>query len=330
MSNSAGDADGATQLEGATDGTRIGNVGDALKILSADLAPAAGSVTALDSATATFAGANGQSFYSGTPTTNSAAVFALNSTSMVVVEASILGAGGTLVVEVSGDGGLFWMRPNVFQPGTMSYGNSFTLPFIGIVGVAGKTHIRVRAISSWTGSATITIHESTNTHSVVVSEALPPGTNAIGSVSVSSSTLPTGAATAALQTTANTLLTNIDGGLPAALGQTTASASMPVVLASDQTNIPTTDVLTTAGQYRAQSVTTSAAEALGAGSILAARKSLTILPTNGTVYYGFSNAVTTASGTPIFKNTLFSIAAPSSLHVWLIAATTVDCRIGEA
>lgn len=330
MSGMTGQLEKSTGITGGTDNTDIGNVGDALKVLSADIAPATGSITALDTATVTLVGANSQSFYSGTPTTNSAAVFALSSTSMVVVESSIIGSGGTLVVEVSGDGGTFWMRPNVFLPGTQSYSNGFTLPFLGIIGVAGKTHLRVRAITSWSGSATITIHESTNTHSVVVSESLPPGSNAIGSVSVSSSVLPTGASTSAAQATMQTTLNAIDAGIPTALGQTTSSASMPVVLASDQSSFPIADTLVTAGQYRAQSVTTSAAEALGGGTILAARKLLTILPTNGTVYYGFSNAVTTTTGTPIFKNSFFAIAASASTHIYVISAGTVDCRMGEA
>lgn len=330
MSGISAELEKSLGITGATDGTDIGNVGDSLKVLSADLAPATATITALDMATITLTGANSQAFYGSTATPNSSAVFALTSTSMLVVESSVIGTGGTLVVEVSGDGGVLWTRPNVFQPGTMSYSNAFTLPFIGIVGVAGKTHARVRAITSWSGSATITVHESTNTHSVIVSEALPPGTNAIGSVTVSASALPAGASTAALQTSGNATLTSIDAGIPTALGQTTASASMPVVFASDQTNIPATDTLVTAGQNRAQSVTTSAAEALGGASILTGRKLLTIRPTDGTVYWGLNSSVTTANGTPIFKNELFRISASTATHVWLISATTVNCRIAEA
>jgi hypothetical protein len=64
-------------------------------------------------------------------------------------------------------------------------------------------------------------------------------TNISGTVS-----LPTGAATSAAQTTAQTSLSaiatsvaSIDTGTPAALGQTTMAASMPVVLASNQSNL---------------------------------------------------------------------------------------------
>lgn len=57
-------------------------------------------------------------------------------------------------------------------------------------------------------------------------------TNVTGTVS-----LPTGASTSALQTTGNTSLSNIDTKLPANLGQKASSASLAVVLASDQSAI---------------------------------------------------------------------------------------------
>jgi hypothetical protein len=57
-------------------------------------------------------------------------------------------------------------------------------------------------------------------------------------ISAASLPLPTGAATAALQTTGNNSLAAIDAGIPAALGQTTMAASMPVVIASNQSAIP--------------------------------------------------------------------------------------------
>jgi len=56
-------------------------------------------------------------------------------------------------------------------------------------------------------------------------------------ISVASLPLPLGAATSANQTTMISSLSSIDGGTPAALGQTTGAASMPVVLASD-INLP--------------------------------------------------------------------------------------------
>lgn len=67
---------------------------------------------------------------------------------------------------------------------------------------------------------------------------------------VISSVLPTGAATAANQATANTSLAAIDAGIPAALGQTTSANSMPVVLPSDQI-ITTMDGSITKATYSA-------------------------------------------------------------------------------
>lgn len=68
----------------------------------------------------------------------------------------------------------------------------------------------------------------------LVSSRVPvDGSGVTQPVSAASLPLPTGAATSAAQTTGNASLASIDAGIPAGLGQTTASASMPVVLASD-------------------------------------------------------------------------------------------------
>lgn len=114
------------------------------------------------------------------------------------------------------------------------------------------------------------------------------------------------------------------------LGQAAMANSVPVVIASNQSAISVSDVLNTAGQSRAQAITTTAAEALGAATILTNRKILILTPTNGTIYWGFSNTVTTSSGTPIFKNQMVAIAVTSNVHVYVIAGSTVDCRIAEA
>lgn len=92
----------------------------------------------------------------------------------------------------------------------------------------------------------------------------------------------------------------------------------------------TRDVLNTAGQNRAQSVTTTAAEALGGSTILANRKMLTVRPTNGIIYWGFTTGVTTTTGTPIYTNEVFSISATDNLHIYVISAGTVDVRMSEA
>lgn len=149
-------------------------------------------------------------------------------------------------------------------------------------------------------------------------------------ISAAALPLPAGAATAANQATELASLASIDAGIPAALGQTAMAASMPVTLASDQSPIIVKDVINTAGQFQALSVTTTAAVAKGGASHLANRKMLTVTPTNGTVYWGTSAAVTILNGQPIFKNQSSTWSFTENVDIWLIAAATTDCRITEA
>lgn len=161
-----------------TAGTEIGTVANPVITAHPDIVPATQAITALDVVTTPFVGANGQVFYIGTPTANSAAVFPLISENMVSIQSSIIGTGGTLVVEVSYDGGTNWIRPSVYQPGTQIYTNGFTAPFVGLVATVGVTHVRVRATTSWSGTATIAVVRSQNNLD----------TKLIGIVSVANST----------------------------------------------------------------------------------------------------------------------------------------------
>lgn len=88
------------------------------------------------------------------------------------------------------------------------------------------------------------------------------------------------------------------------------------------------DVLNGSIQFRAQSVTTTAAEALGAATILAGRKSLVITPTNGNIYWGGSG-VTTTSGTPIVAGQTVILSVTSNVHIFVIGLATTDVRIVE-
>ena len=89
------------------------------------------------------------------------------------------------------------------------------------------------------------------------------------------------------------------------------------------------DSINTSMVNGAISVTTTASEAKVGSSRLVARKAILITPTNGVVYFGSSAAVTTSTGTPIFKNQSYSLAATDNVPVYLIAASTVDVRIVE-
>lgn len=101
------------------------------------------------------------------------------------------------------------------------------------------------------------------------------------------------------------------------------------VINSNNNQLQTRDVINTAGQNRAQSITTSSAEALGGTTILVNRKFISLTPTNGTIYWGFTSGITTSSGTPIFKNQSVTIGVTDNVHVYVIAAQTTDCRIAE-
>lgn len=93
--------------------------------------------------------------------------------------------------------------------------------------------------------------------------------------------------------------------------------------------LQTRDVINTSSQYRAQSITTSAAEALGGATILVNRKFISITPTNGNIYWGTNSSVTTTTGTPIFTNQTLVLSFTDNVHVFLIAAATTDSRIVE-
>lgn len=85
---------------------------------------------------------------------------------------------------------------------------------------------------------------------------------------ISSTVLATGASTSALQTTGNTSLSSIDTKTPA-LGQALMAASVPVVIASNQSGIPVTGTMTVSG-----TVTTTNSTIIADGSTAAGLTSL--------------------------------------------------------
>lgn len=102
--------------------------------------------------------------------------------------------------------------------------------------VAGSDGTNLRALKvSATGVLSVDASASTQPVSGTVTVTQATGTN-LHTV-VDSSALPTGASTLAAQTTGNTSLSSIDGKTPS-LGQAAMAASVPVVLASNQSSIP--------------------------------------------------------------------------------------------
>jgi hypothetical protein len=121
------------------------------------------------------------------------------------------------------------------------------------------------------------------------------------------------------------------------------NACMPVfVTGADLTGTETTpvnstvsgdlqvaDLLTVGGANGAIVVSTSAVAACVGVSNLTGRKSLTVLPTDGNIYWGYSNAVTTSNGTIVYKNQMASFQVSSNVTIWLIAAASRNVRVTE-
>jgi hypothetical protein len=140
-------------------------------VTQADLSPATQNITVQDTASTTTAYANGQNFITGTPTTNSAASFALSS--YEAVEVQVTGTWtGTVQAEVSMDSGTTWFSRGVKQTGSSYVGSSYTANFEGGMNFAGMTNVRVRAIAAMTGTATVRVSLSVNPTSIIISNPL--------------------------------------------------------------------------------------------------------------------------------------------------------------
>jgi hypothetical protein len=139
-------------VQGVTNGTGLG-VNDSL----VNNAPATANITVQDAASTTSTGANGQIFIAGTPTAGSAATFAL-SNGYGTMRVQVTGTWtGTLVNEVSMDGGTTWVAKGLHQIGTPYTTSAYTGNFSGEGAIAGVTNVRVRATATWTGTATIRV-----------------------------------------------------------------------------------------------------------------------------------------------------------------------------
>lgn len=166
-------------------------------------------------------------------------------------------------------------------------------------------------------------------------------------IDVLSSALPSGAATDTKQDIGNTSLANIDAGTPAALGQTTMAASMPVVLPSNQSAIPITDnsgSITVDGTVAASNFPSTADTNSGAAgastirTVLATRHEAVATPlaaqlSNGTsaIDYGagaqgtatvrVTQAGRAITSTIIANNNYGSTSVTTSAYVQLISST---------
>jgi hypothetical protein len=261
----------AIQVAG-TDGTDLrtlsttttGVLNTAVNSFPLDTYPSTINITTQDIASTSNTYFNGQVWYSGTPTANSAASFALTNKQAGMIEVSGTWT-GTLQVEISADNAINWIAHTIHQVGAANFITTFTNNIVGSIDLAAKTNVRIRAIAAMTGTATVQINLTANISDVYIANAvklldgstqtsstvmnivpastavnatntaiavglspnspLPTGTNALGSVTVS-----------AISGTSSVNLAQV-GGANVSLGQTTAANSIPVVLSSDQSDI---------------------------------------------------------------------------------------------
>ena len=126
-----------------------------------------------------------------------------------------------------------------------------------------------------------------------------------------------------------TTLASIDGKLNT-LGQKVMTGSVPVVIASDQSEIDVSDILDGAATYANIVVGTTAVELKVGGSALANRKMITIQVRDNQVFWGYDNSVTTGTGTRAFRNQTITLPVGPNRSVWLIGdAAGRNVRIGE-
>jgi hypothetical protein len=90
-----------------------------------------------------------------------------------------------------------------------------------------------------------------------------------------------------------------------------------------------TDILDVGGVQGAITVGVAAVAAQVGVSPYTNRKNLTVMPTNGSIFWGYSSAVTTSTGTEIFKNQLATFQVSENVTIWLIAAANRNVRVTE-
>ena len=101
------------------------------------------------------------------------------------------------------------------------------------------------------------------------------------------------------------------------------TSSVEVEVKNDTGNpVPVSDISNNGGLQGSITVGTSAIQAMVGVSPLSSRKNLTVFNNSSSdIYWGYTNAVTTSTGTPLFKNQLIDFQVGPSTTVWLIAGS---------
>lgn len=127
-----------------------------------DAAPATQNITAQDvGSTTVTTNANSQSVTTGSATAGSTASFALAGYDSAAIQVTGTWT-GTLVSQISFDGGTTWYNQGLHQTGTAFTATSFTANFSGRSNTAGATNWRVESTTAWTGTATVKVVASVN------------------------------------------------------------------------------------------------------------------------------------------------------------------------
>ena len=180
------------------------------------------------------------------------------------------------------------------------------------VTTAGFGFVRARVSAYTSGTVVVTAFSSWNTSGVVLNAPLPVGTNTIGALNQG---LP--------GTIANSWYTRLSNGTTAASVSTSGDLGV-------------NDGISSGGTQGALTLTTAntAYEVKVGASRLANRKSVTFTPLASGIYWGYTNAVTTATGTPMFMNAFQEWAldaTDASVAIWVVCATAaVTGRVTES
>lgn len=156
---------GVLSVQGLTNGTAI----PVIDPLDATLSSI--NITTLDLVSSSATGFAGQLLITGTPTAGSAASYAVNSiqTAMILIGGTWT---GTLSTEVSEDGGVTWEARSIHVIGTSTFASAVTANVAGSMNAAGKSNIRIRAISAITGTATVKVVTSDNPSNFYIANSL--------------------------------------------------------------------------------------------------------------------------------------------------------------
>lgn len=237
---------------------------------------------------------------------NSFAVVVASDQSTIPVSLTSTTITGTVAATQSGT----WNITNV--SGTVSLPTGASTSALQTSGNASLTSIdgKLNSLGQKAMTASVPVTIASDQSAVPASQS---GTWNINNVSGTVS-LPTGAATAANQATANASLSSIDGKISTTNGQ-----------------IKVTDALDGSGVEGTISVGTTATAVRVGVSNLTNRENMTF-ENNGTqtLFWGYRNTVTISTGTPIFRNQLYAGDWGPNTTIYIIATSgTHDVRVTE-